>query len=124
MSQTTTTNHETKLKEVYNTFDSLIKRGLKVGLFQDTAQVIVCHNSLDAIRQIINEQSKQQGGSNYMDSGKILATTGKDSETIQAKRKGRKQRLADAAKASSGQSGSGQPGAEIVDPVNQLPLID
>ena len=100
MSQTTTTNHETRLKEVYATFDALIKRGLKVGLFQDTAQVILCHNSLDAIRQIIDEQSKQQGGSNYMDSGKVPSTAGANSKTVPKERQTRKRA---AAKADTGQ---------------------
>ncbi len=78
-----TNNNLPALKQVFNSYASLVGEALKKGLFQTTTQVLICHYDLETLKKIIDEQSKQQGGVNSVDRGTGGAAPGTAGEAVQ-----------------------------------------
>ena len=91
-----TNNNLPALKQVFNSYASLVGEALKKGLFQTTTQVLICHYDLETLKKIIDEQPKQQGGVNSVDSGTGGAAIRTAGEAVQkATRKKQAKRYAE-----------------------------
>lgn len=107
-----TNNNLPALKQVFNSYASLVDQALKRGLFQQTTQVLICHYDLESLKKIIDEQSKQQGGVNSVDSGKGGSVSGTAGETVQ-KRTRKKQSAKGPAEQQAAGPEPGQPAGSI-----------